>query len=90
MPFMPNFSVPPPPLPQQVALNQMGGGLVPMNPYMQAQNVQMQQGGFARGFGRGRGRGRGRFVPYGERVQPNKSSTIEVSFTTLVVFRVHF
>jgi hypothetical protein len=45
------------------------GGMMQMNSYM-----PMQQG-FGRGFGRGRGRGR---FGFSERVQPNKSSTIEV------------
>lgn len=72
------FSVPPPPLPSQLYMNQMNG-MLPVNPYMQQQNMQQMPsgGGFMRGFGRGRGRGR--FGQYSERVQPNKSTTIEVS-----------
>ncbi|KAI6182880.1 hypothetical protein M3Y97_00428200 [Aphelenchoides bicaudatus] len=71
-----NFSVPPPPLPGNIIMGQMNG-MMPMNPYMQAQNIPPMQQGFGRGFGRGRGRG-GRFGHYSERVQPNKSTTIEI------------
>lgn len=54
--FMPNFSVPPPPIPQQVSMNPMGG-MMSMNPYMQQNMVPGQQNFMRGGFGRGRGRG---------------------------------
>lgn len=74
--FMPNFSVPPPGFAPQMTMNPMQG-MMPMNSYMQQQQnmMPMQQTG---GFVRGRGRGRGGRYGFSERVQPNKSSTIEV------------
>jgi hypothetical protein len=62
--FVPNFSVPPPPIPQM---------MMPYN--MQQGNMMMRGGGM--GFRGSRGRGRGRFG-YSERVPPNKNTTIEV------------
>lgn len=71
--FMPNFSVPPPPIPQLMMhpAQALGPyGMPPMGP---------MGGGIMRGFRGGyRGRGRGRYGPYGERVKPNLSTTIEV------------
>ena len=46
----------------------------------------MPGGGLMRGFRGGyRGRGRGRYMPYGERVKPNLSTTIEVN--AFVIFQ---
>ncbi|KAI6209354.1 hypothetical protein M3Y96_00212800 [Aphelenchoides besseyi] len=73
--FVPNFSVPPPP-------TGVIPGMIPVNPYlptpqmMAAQMGSMRVAPSFRGFGRGRGRGR--FGQFSERVQPNKSTTIEV------------
>ncbi|KAI6221412.1 C3H1-type domain-containing protein [Aphelenchoides fujianensis] len=72
--FVPDFSMPPPP---------MGVGMIPVNPYLAAPGMLAGAMGPMRGGplgfrGFGRGRGRGRFGQYSERVQPNKSTTIEV------------
>ncbi|KAI6232278.1 hypothetical protein M3Y95_00469400 [Aphelenchoides besseyi] len=72
--FVPNFSVPPPP-------TGVIPGMIPVNPYLPTPQMMAQMGPMRgapgyRGFGRGRGRGR--FGQFSERVQPNKSTTIEV------------